>query len=128
MGKYNTKASKTPAATPVTNHNGGTGFKLGSKLELVSLLAAGIGNTFYEKETEREKRLATLIAECAKKDAEFVAKALVYTRSVIGQRSVTHRGAVELAKFLSGDELGKRFFSKRERKNKRVVLYTVLMT
>jgi hypothetical protein len=40
----------------------------------------------------------------------------VYTRSVIGQRSVTHRGAVELAKFLSGDELGKRFFTKRNRK------------
>jgi hypothetical protein len=42
-----------------------------------------------------------------------VAKALVYTRTVVGQRSVTHLGAATLAKHLSGTELGKRFFSKR---------------
>jgi len=57
-----------------------------------------------------------VIAEVSKTDKTFAAKALIYARSVMGQRTVTHYGAVELAKVLSGDGLGARFFSKRARK------------
>jgi len=114
MAKYNTK---TKAVTPiVTNHQGGDGFKYDPKTELVAILATGLENKYYEKEGEREKRLSQVIAEVAKKDKLFAAKALIYARTVMGQRTVTHFGAVELAKVLSGDKLGARFFSKRSRK------------
>jgi len=114
---YNQKVRKSPEK--IVNHQGGEGFKLSPKLELISLLATGIsGNKYYETLDDRSKRLLALVDEVAKKpkDVEFVAKALVYTRSVIGQRSVTHLAAVGLTPHLSGMELGKRFFSKRNRK------------
>lgn len=115
MGKYNKKVTPAVAAT-VTTHQGGTGYQLKPELELMSLLANGINNTFYEKETEQDKRLAEAIKQVASKDKELVAKMLVYTRSVIGQRSVTHRGAVALMPYLSGVEIGKYLFTKRDRK------------
>jgi len=80
------------------------------------MLATGLDNKYYEKLGERETRLSNVIADVAKTDKTFVAKALVYARSVMGQRTVTHFGAVELAKVLAGDNLGSRFFSKRARK------------
>lgn len=114
MARYNAKTAKvTPT---VTNHQGGTGYAYDAKSELVAILATGLDNKYYEKVGERENRLANVIAEVAKKDKVFAAKALVYARTVMGQRTVTHFGAVELAKVLSGDNLGARFFSKRDRK------------
>ena len=117
MTMFNQNVRKSPEV--VVNHQGGTGIKLAPKLELVSLLATGISkNKYYENLDERGQRLIDLIAEVATspRDVEFVAKALVYTRSIIGQRSITHLGAVALAPMLSGDPLGKRFFKKRNRK------------
>lgn len=114
MSKYN-KTKVAPVVATVTTHQGGTGFALKPELELMSLLANGIKDTFYEKETEQDKRLANLINQLAKQDAILVAKMLIYTRAKIGQRSVTHRGAVELAKYMSGADWGKYFFDKRSR-------------
>jgi len=117
MAMYNQKVRKSPVV--IKNHQGGEGFKLSPKLELISLLATGIsGNKYYESLDDRSQRLLDLVDEVAKKpkDVEFVAKALIYTRSVIGQRSVTHLAAVGLTPHLSGMELGKKFFSKRDRK------------
>ncbi len=116
MAKYNKKVTPV-AATVVTTHQGGMGFQLKPELELMSLLANGINNTFYEKETEQDKRLEAIIKQVASYDAELVAKMLVYTRAVIGQRSVTHRGAVALMPVLSGKEIGKYLFTKRDRKD-----------
>lgn len=113
MSKYN---KKTTTANVVVNHQGGLGKQLPKEIELVSLLSTGIGNSFYETESERESRLITLIREVGKKDPEFVAKALVYTRSVIGQRTVTHVGAVAALPVLRGTPLATRFFSKRDKK------------
>lgn len=117
MSRYN--QTKSTNVEIVTNHQGGVSVKLDPKLELVSILANGFDNTYYEKLSDREVRFSDLIRQIAKKDLEFVAKALVYTRSVIGQRSVTHFGSVALASELSGNELAKRFFSKRDRKENR---------
>jgi hypothetical protein len=117
MSKYNKKAENT--VQTVINHQSGEGYKYEPKIELVSILATGLDNKFYEKEGEREKRLATVIAEVSKKDKLFAAKALIYARTVMGQRTATHFGAVELARVLSGDSLGTRFFSKRDRKANR---------
>jgi len=114
MAKYN-KKTVSATATPVATHEGGVGYKYAPKFELIALLASGIDNTFYEKESDRSTRLSNLIDEISKTDKTFVAKALVYARSVMGQRSVTHLGAALLAKHLRGDELGTAFYSKRSR-------------
>jgi hypothetical protein len=114
MARYNT-SSKTVTPT-VKNFEGGDSYKLNPKHELISLMVSGFDNTFYEKLSDREVRFSNLIKDLAKTDPEFVAKALVYTRSVVGQRSVTHFGSTILAPFLSGTDLGKRFYSKRDRK------------
>ena len=113
MARYNVKSIGLPK---MKTHEGGEGYTYDAKSELVAMLATGIDNKFYEELGERETRLSNVIAEVAKTDKTFVAKALVYARSVMGQRTVTHFGAVELAKALSGDNLGARFFSKRARK------------
>ena len=113
MAKYNTKVKTT---NEVVTKQGGLGIKFKPEMELIGLLATGLDGRFYEKESERETRLVNLIKEVGKKDPELVAKALVYARSVMGQRSVTHVGAVAAVKVLSGSELGTRFFSKRDRK------------
>jgi hypothetical protein len=116
MSRYNQKVKRT--VETVTNHQGGTGVKYDPKLELIAILSTGIDNTYYEKLSDREKRFSELIDELSKKDIEFVAKALVYARSVVGQRSVTHFGSVSLVKHLSGSAIGKRFFSKRDKNGK----------
>lgn len=118
--KYN-KKTITPT---VTNHENGKAFAYDAKTELVAMLATGMENKFYEKESEKEQRLSRVIDEIAKKDPTFVAKALVYYRSVVGQRSVTQYGATLLAKHLSGHPLGAKFYSKRSRnENKGGIIY-----
>jgi hypothetical protein len=116
MARYNTSSVKT--TNKVTNFEGGTSYKLNPKYELISLMVSGLDNTFYEKLGDRETRFRDLIVSLAKTDVEFVAKALVYTRSVVGQRTVTHFGSTVLAPFLSGTDLGKRFYGKRDRNKK----------
>ena len=124
MSKYNTKT--VPVVKKTTSPEGGLAYTQTPERELVGLLATGIQNSYYEKEGERERRLKDLIGKIAKKDKTFAAKALVYARSVFGQRTVTHLGAVNLLPFLSGDELGKKFFSKRDRKvNKGGIVYRI---
>jgi len=117
MSRYNTPTKKTPEV--VVNFQGGEGYKLNPKYELISILNTDFNNTYYEKLSDREIRFKNLVNEIAKTDVEFVAKALVYTRSVVGLRTVTHLGATFLTPFLSGSDLGKRFFSKRDRNGKK---------
>jgi len=117
MSKYNVK--REPVVKETTTHEGGQGFTQRPEAELIGILSTGIQNTFYEKESERETRLKALVDKLSKTNKLFVAKALVYARSVFGQRTVTHLGAVDLLPHLSGDELGKRFFTKRDRKANR---------
>jgi len=114
MSKYN--QTKTPRKPDAVSYEGGASYKYGEKEELISILVTGFGNTFYEKLGERETRLQNLIVSLGKKDPEFVAKALVYARSVVGQRSATQFGAVAFASSLSGSPLGRAFFGKRNRK------------
>lgn len=122
MAKYNTKREKVVKKT--TTHQGGSGYTQTPEMELVGILATGMTNNFYETEGDREKRFKDVIAKVAKKNKTFAAKALVYARTIMGQRSVTHFGAVEMIPFLQGDSLGKRFFSKRERnQNKGGIVY-----
>jgi len=114
MSKYNKNVEKTVRQT--TTHQGGVGHTQSPKNELIGILATGLENSYYEKEGEREKRFAEVFKNVAKKDYVFAAKSLIYARTKFGQRTVTHRGAVEIIPFLQGDPLGKKFFSKRNRK------------
>jgi hypothetical protein len=124
MSKYNKPVEKQ--VRPATTHQGGSGFTQRPEHELIGILATGLDNTYYEKEGEREKRFAEVFKTVATKDKNFAAKSLVYARTKFGQRTVTHRGAVEMIPFLQGDELGKRFFSKRDRKiNKGGIVYRI---
>jgi 60 kDa SS-A/Ro ribonucleoprotein len=115
MARYNVK--QTPKQPDVINHQGGGSYQLDPKMEMVSILATGFDNTYYEKLTDRETRFKTLIVDIAKKEPEFVAKALVYSRAVLGQRSVSQFGAVALTPLLSGRAVARKFFSKRDKKS-----------
>lgn len=119
MAKYNEKRVSKSEVKVTPTLQGGNGLTQRAENELVGILSTGLSNTFYEKETEREVRFKEVLGKVASKSVEFAAKALIYARTVFGQRSVTHYGAVELIPFLSGSELGKRFFSKRERNENR---------
>jgi hypothetical protein len=114
MSRYNTKT--VAKVQTVTNHQGGEGYKYDPKTEMVAILATGFDNTYYEKLSDRETRFKDLIVDIAKKEPEFVAKALVYARAVMGQRSVSQFGAVALTPLLSGRAVARRFFSKRDKK------------
>lgn len=116
MSKFNTKRVTT--SNQVTNFNGGTSIKLSPELELVGLLATGLDGRFYEKENDREKRLVEVIKTVGKNDPELVAKALIYARSVMGQRSVTHVGSVAALSAISGTKFASKFFSKRNKEEK----------
>jgi len=120
MSVYNKKAE----VPTVTNLRGGTAYKQSDEVALVSLMATGLTSMFHEPSNEREKRLIDLIHAVAKKDLYLTAQMIVYARAVLGQRTVTHRAAVELAKGLSGETWAKNFFTKRSRKeNKGGVIY-----
>lgn len=119
MSKYNTKRESKSEVKPVMTHQGGSGYSQTSEKELVGILATGLSNTYYEQETERETRFKEVLNKVATKNALFAAKALIYARTIFGQRSVTHYGAVEMVPHLSGSEIAKRFFSKRDRKENR---------
>lgn len=116
MPKYNTKTE--PVVKHTTTLQGGTGYNQTDEKALIGLLSTGLQNTYYENEGEREKRFSEVFKRVAKKDKLFAAKALIYARTVFGQRTVTHYGAVDLIPFLSGDSLGKAFFSKRDKAKK----------
>ena len=120
MSRYNTK--KAPEV--VKSHEGGVVYKLKDEMALFSLLSTGIDKSFYEGSDAREQRLVDLINTLAKKDPLLVAKMLVYARQKMGQRTVTHRGAVALAPFVKGSKWGSKFFSKRHKtENKGGIVY-----
>lgn len=122
MSVYNKKAE----VPTVTNLRGGTAYKQSDEIALVSLMATGLTSMFHEPSSEREKRLIELIRNVAKKDLYLTAQIIVYARAVLGQRTITHRAAVELAKALGGVTWAKDFFSKRSRKeNKGGVIYRI---
>lgn len=115
MAKFNEKKVSNPEVHETITHQGAKGLTQKPEHELIGILSTGLDNSFYEKESERTTRLHEVIKKVAEKDPLFAAKALIYARTVFGQRSVTHVGAVDLLPFLSGSELAKRFYSKRER-------------
>lgn len=106
MAKFN-QTKKTPS-TKTVNLAGGEAYTQTSELELVSiLLTSFVEDQFYKKAGDTMNRLATLLKSV---DPKFAAKAAIYARNEFGMRSITHVLAVELAKYLSGQEWGRKFY------------------
>lgn len=108
MAKFNAKNEGVkPTAT---NFMGEMAFKMGDKEELVStVMTTFLTNAYYESETEVTKRILSLLD---KVDPLFAAKLAIYARNEGNLRSVTHLVSAYLAKSISGQDWGKRFYNK----------------
>lgn len=85
-------------------------FKLKEKEELVStMMTTFLQGAYFENESEIVKRIKELVG---KVDPRFVAKLAIYARNDGNLRAVTHLVAALLAKYVGGEEWGKRFYNK----------------
>ena len=85
-------------------------FKLKEKEELVStMMTTFLQGAYYENESEIVERIKELVG---KVDPRFVAKLAIYARNEGNLRAVTHLVAALLAKYVGGEEWGKRFYNK----------------
>lgn len=108
MGKFNTK-NEGVKPTEV-NFMGEMAFKLSDKEELVStVMTTFLQDAYYEKESELTKRILKLID---KVDPLFCAKLAIYARNEGNLRSVTHLVSAYLARYMSAQDWGKRFYNK----------------
>lgn len=85
-------------------------FKLKEKEELVStMMTTFLQGAYYENESKIVERIKELVG---KVDPRFVAKLAIYARNDGNLRAVTHLVAALLAKYVGGEEWGKRFYNK----------------
>ena len=105
MSKFNTPAFHNVRGRTV-NMEGGVSYTRNSKKELTTLLLNSMmaGDSFYEKETDLISRIETAAkALCSiPEGAEFLAKAMIYTRTTGNMRSVSHLTAVLLSENARG--------------------------
>lgn len=107
MGKFNTV--NKAKSTKTVNLAGGQAYSQSAELELVSiLLTSFVQDQYYKSAGDTMKRVTELLN---KVDPKFAAKAAIYARNEFGMRSITHVLAVEIAKHISGQEWGKKFFT-----------------
>ena len=108
MSKFNFKKKERRATV---NHMGAKAFKYDERYELVStMLTTFVEDAYYRKGKDTVKRLVELMHQI--KDKEFVAKAVIYSRTVFNMRSVSHVMASEIGKELSGKAYAINFYEK----------------
>ena len=95
------------------NRQGHDAYQLDKWMRLLTVLnTLKLENQFYRSENEAMKELKSLVDECAKEDAYFVAQCIVYSRCVgEGMRSINHLAASYLAPHCAGKDWAKRFYS-----------------
>ncbi len=99
MAKFNRKT----AITKTVNIAGGSAFKHGSEMELVTaVLSTFLENKAYESGDERSARIAGL---CKQVSPDFIGKLAVVARNDFHMRSVSHLLVGELARIHRGDSL-----------------------
>lgn len=101
-----------PITTPkIENHENGTNFVLSPELELATLLTcASVKGNYYEDDTVT--RLRSLLAKNNNKEfIEFAAKATVYTRKIVGSRTLSHISTALLTEYTSGQPWAKTFYN-----------------
>ena len=89
-----------------TNHQGGISYERNNiKMEIASLVLNSMlkEDSFYESSSDRLERLETLVKSCASAgEYEFLAKTLVYTRTIGNLRSISHVIAILLTENIKG--------------------------
>lgn len=116
--KENLVAANSIPKPDTTNLNGFESYSIENWLRLISMLnTLKLENQFYRSENQTVKELKNLIDILGKEDPYFVAQCIVYSRCMgEGMRSINHLAAVLLAKYMSGEEWSKRFFSSWNKK------------
>ena len=108
MSKFNkttkevTKVNSTPDSV---NAAGAPAFDRNSiKQDIANVVLSSMlsGNSFYETESERLKRIELLCSE--PEISLFVAKAMIYTRTVGNLRSISHFLAILLSENAKGTD------------------------
>ena len=95
----------TKTTSKVLNHAGEVAFQTTPEMELYSaVVTASLSNKFYEKGSDRLKRIIRLIE---KVDPVFVAKLAIYARDKMNLRSIPLVLVTELSKRHNGDSLVK---------------------
>ena len=94
MSKFNGQATSMPTQN---NMAGGISFNRTLRKEITTLVLNSMlnGDSYYEQETDRLKRIESMIAKNVS-EYEFIAKAMIYTRNEGKLRSVSHYIAVIL--------------------------------
>lgn len=100
-GKFNSTNTSKPNNT---NMAGGSSYDRPIKKEITSVVLNSMlnGDSYYEKETDRLKRIEKLISAGVIDDSEFLAKAMVFTRTEGKLRSVSHFMAGLLSENVKG--------------------------
>lgn len=106
MSKFNILKRKN---RETINHMGAKAYKYDEKYELVStLLTTFVEDSYYRSSNDTVKRLVELMSKT--KDIEFMAKAIIYARTIFHMRSVSHVMGAEISAYLSGKTYAKNFY------------------
>ena len=114
MGKFNETTRATTRRPNTKNVAGGAAFKRDDfRTEVASTVLNTMvnGDSYYEKEADRLARIESMILDNPEY-AEFLAKAMVYTRNEGNLRSISHYMAVVLAESAKGTSFLKPAFIK----------------
>lgn len=106
MAKFNSTATGTKVANS-TNMAGGKSYtRDGFRQEVASVILTSMlnGDSYYEKEADRLKRVESLINTTDTDKNLFLAKAMVYVRNEANLRSISHLMAGTLLKNAKGTE------------------------
>jgi len=103
MAKFNKTTKNVTVET--TNMAGGVSYERNDpRKEIVSVILNSMlnGDTYYETEEDRMKRIESLLITNIK-DAEFLAKTMVYVRNEGNLRSISHLMGVILSENVKGE-------------------------
>lgn len=110
MSKYNRK--KEAVKPTVKNFMNEDAFLLAPKEEFISSIMTTFlskDGSYYESSDEEVNRILSLLEKI---DPLFACKAAIYARENGNMRSISHLLGAALAKYISGKEYAKRFYSK----------------
>lgn len=108
MSKFNNSTASARAGSSYIeatnevglNHKGDIGFAKSTKSELFLAVVSDFAgeNTFYENANARSSRIATLVAEVAKEDPEWITNFTLWLRTEANMRSISIVLALESAR------------------------------
>lgn len=98
MAYFNQQRGAAYTTPNTTNLAGGKAFTMSARMEIVTiLLTTFLKDKFYEKSDATVQRLTALIQGLQEhEDIIFIAKAIVYARTIFGMRSITHVATVAI--------------------------------